>query len=210
MSFDRLAPHYRWLEATLAGDVLQRCRVAFLDHVAPRHALLAGEGHGRFLRALLARHPGVKATVIDASAAMLRKARADAPGDVEFIHADLLTCDLPPGAFDLIVTHFVFDCFTPPQIEALTARLSRATTPHAHWLVADFSTPPRGPARWRAKLIVWALYLAFRAAARISATHLAPIEDALARHGFNLAERRHFDWGMLHSDLWTRFSQPEV
>src|SRR5439155_22241467 len=33
MSFDTLAPHYRWMEFILAGKKLQRCRTAFLDEI---------------------------------------------------------------------------------------------------------------------------------------------------------------------------------
>jgi len=33
MSFDRLAPFYRAMETVLAGSVLQRCRIRFLDDV---------------------------------------------------------------------------------------------------------------------------------------------------------------------------------
>lgn len=35
MSFDRIAPHYRWLEAILAGNVLQRARTAWLAATPP-------------------------------------------------------------------------------------------------------------------------------------------------------------------------------
>ena len=44
MSFDLLAPHYRWMEFILAGEKLQRCRTAFLDELpAARNILLVGE-----------------------------------------------------------------------------------------------------------------------------------------------------------------------
>src|SRR5947207_3033135 len=50
MSFDLLAPHYRWMEFLLAGEKLHRGRTAFLDLIPPpEKILLAGEGHGRCL-----------------------------------------------------------------------------------------------------------------------------------------------------------------
>lgn len=209
MSFDRIAPHYRWLEAVLAGRSMHRSRIAFLDRVAPSRVLLPGEGHGRFLVELLTRHPQAEVTVVDASAAMLDEARAalrqnGAFERVEFIHADLIEWNAPASRFDLIATNFLFDCFTPAQIESIIARLAHAATPHAHWLVADFREPTRSPARWRAKLIVWALYRFFRFTARIPASHFTPPDPWLQHHGFTLAERRHFDWGLLQSDLWSR------
>jgi len=209
MSFDRIAPHYRWLEAVFAGRGMHRSRLAFLDRVAPRRVLLPGEGHGRFLVELHARHPQAEITVVDASAAMLDQARAalrqgGSLDRAEFIHADLIEWDAPAGRFDVIATNFFFDCFTPAQIENITARLAPAATPHAHWLVADFCEPAHGPARWRAKAMVWALYRFFRWSTRLSASRLTPPDPWLQHHGFALTERRHFDWGLLHSDLWTR------
>src|SRR5882762_1835947 len=48
--FDRLAPHYYWMECVLAGRTLQRCRTAFLEQTRDATAaLLIGEGNGRFL-----------------------------------------------------------------------------------------------------------------------------------------------------------------
>jgi hypothetical protein len=42
--FDRLAPHYGWMESLLAGRKLQRCRAAFLHAIPPpRRALVAPE-----------------------------------------------------------------------------------------------------------------------------------------------------------------------
>ena len=54
MSFDLLAPHYRWMEWVLAGEKLQRCRTAWLEVLpAPARVLILGEGNGRFLEALM-------------------------------------------------------------------------------------------------------------------------------------------------------------
>src|SRR6478672_3243477 len=75
MSFDILAPHYRWMEAVLAGDKLQRCRVHWLGAVQHcRRALLVGEGNGRFLQVCAERLPNTHFTVVDASPKMLREA----------------------------------------------------------------------------------------------------------------------------------------
>jgi ubiquinone/menaquinone biosynthesis C-methylase UbiE len=76
MSFDRLAPHYRWMEFFLAGEKLQRCRTTFLDEI-PRagRVLLLGEGNGRFLPACCTRFPEAHIDCVDASAAMIVQAR---------------------------------------------------------------------------------------------------------------------------------------
>lgn len=67
MSFDRLARHYRWMEAVLAGQTLQRARTAWLANVGtPRRALLAGEGNGRFLEAAVLALPTTRFLCVDA------------------------------------------------------------------------------------------------------------------------------------------------
>jgi hypothetical protein len=55
MNFDRLAPHYHWMEKIFAGGLMQRCRTTFLPNTKNcRQALLVGEGTGKFLVELLA------------------------------------------------------------------------------------------------------------------------------------------------------------
>ncbi len=212
MSFDRLAPHYRWMEWVLAGDKLQRCRRAFLNIIpSPEEALLVGEGNGRFLSELIRAHPRTRITCVDASAAMLERARQRVSAQaslrsagVEFIHADALEWSPPPGRFNLIVTHFFLDCFRPEQLGPLLARLARAATPEADWLVADFSEPAAGWKRWRARVILLAMYLFFRRVTDLPATAITSPDAWLADSGFVLRERRSYDWGLLRSDLWTR------
>lgn len=209
MNFDRIAPHYRWLELLCAGPLLQHCRTAFLGELpSPRHALIVGEGNGRFLVDFLRAHPEAQVTCVEASAAMLRLARARLAASgldsrsVEFLHADILTWVPPPCRFDLLVTHFFLDCFRSDQLAAIIARLAAAAASEARWLVADFREPAAGLAKWRARAVIQSLYFFFRRAARLSATHLTPPDALLARHGFVLRERRTWDWGLLHSDLW--------
>ncbi len=209
--FDLLAPHYRWMEIVLAGEKLQRCRAAFLHSIpAPRRALLIGEGNGRFLTQLLRAWPDTQCICVDSSASMLEKARARiisaglGVSNVQFTHADILEWTPPSGQFDLIISHFVLDCFRPEQLEGLVARLSKATAPDARWLIADFSEPPSGIAKWRARAILEAMYLFFGFATGLSADHLTVPDTILARSDFLLRERREFDWGLLHSDLWEK------
>lgn len=209
MNFDRIAPHYRWIEMLCAGPLLQRCRTAFLGELpSPRHTLIVGEGNGRFLVNFLRIHPDARVTCVEASAEMLRLARArlrasglDSRG-VEFLHADILSWPPPPRRFDLLVTHFFLDCFRADQLAAVIARLAAAAAPEARWLVADFREPTSGFAKWRARAIIQSLYLFFRGVARLSATRLTPPDALLTRHGFVLRGRLTWDWGLLHSDLW--------
>ena len=217
MSFDRLAPHYRWMEWVLAGGKLQRCRTAFLDRVeGTRNALIAGEGNGRFLAEWRRKQPWARATVVDASARMLGAARtrlerqAIESERVQFVHADLRDGAPEGGPFDLIVTHFFLDCFPPGTLRELVERLARAAAPEAAWLIADFQVPAGGPARWRARAIHALMCGFFRLATRLPARCLTPPDAFLKDQGFELQERRTSEWGLLHTDLWKLRSVAEA
>jgi len=211
MSFDRLAPHYRWMERLLAGEKLQRCRTAFLHTVPrPQRVLMLGEGNGRCLVELLRTHPEAHCTCVDASQRMLERARArvqeqDLHGErIDFVHADATHWQAPPGKFDLLVTHFFLDCFRADQPAELVPRLAATAAPDARWLLADFQEPAAGIAKWRARGILQAMYFFFQQATRLPASRLTPPDAFLQQSGFILRERSLSEWGLLHSDLWQR------
>ena len=211
MSFDTLAPHYRWMEWLLAGDKLQRCRTASLDSIPPpRQVLIYGEGNGRFLTELCRRFPAARVTCVDASARMIdlarsRLARNSLPDDqVEFIHADALTWAPPAGCFDLVVTHFFLDCFRQDQVAQLVLIIARAAASRANWLIADFKEADRGLKRWRSQVILAVMYVFFRQATRLPASGLTAPEAYIEGNGFRRVRRLEADLGLLYSDWWQR------
>jgi ubiquinone/menaquinone biosynthesis C-methylase UbiE len=210
MSFDVLAPHYRWMEFVLAGEKLQRCRTAFLDSVAgAKNILILGEGNGRFLLECRRKSPDARITCVDASARMLSLARKRLDASVgceriEFVCADALGWRPRDGEFDVIVTHFFLDCFRADQLEVLAGKLSRAAAPRANWLLADFQMAATGAQRIRSRVILWMMYRFFRIVTRLPAVKLTSPDAILQQQGFRLYERRISEWGLLHSDWWLR------
>jgi ubiquinone/menaquinone biosynthesis C-methylase UbiE len=211
MSFDSLAAHYRWMEWLLAGRKLQRCRTAFLGRIhPPREVLLLGEGNGRFLEALLLAYPQARVTCVDASAAMLERARARLAArdgefsNVSFVHADIFSWIVPRKKFDLIASHFFLDCFLPDEVDWIVDRIAAAAAPNAQWLLADFREPAAGPARWRARLILRSMYAFFRRVTGLSGSRITPPGKFLQPRGFRLREQVITEWGLLHSDWWSR------
>jgi ubiquinone/menaquinone biosynthesis C-methylase UbiE len=208
MSFDTLAPHYRWMERVLAGQKLQRCRTEFLAKIpGPNRALLMGEGHGRFLTAFVKRFPQSEVVCVDASEKMLAQAQQSvmSPIKIEFVRADIFHWE-PQKDFDLIVTNFFLDCFTPAQLTTVIKKLTHAATAEANWLVADFCEPVSGWKKWRARWILTSMYLFFRVATKLPASHLTSPDTLLIENGFALQNRAVYDWGLLHADLWRRIS----
>lgn len=216
MNFDRMAPHYRWLEFLFAGGTLQRCRTAWLDEVAHcRSVLITGEGDGRFLEECAKRLPEAEILCVDGSAGMLAQAqkRTRTAGDngaregarTTFQQAMLPGWEPPAGQFDLIVTHFFLDCFTPKDLSRVVESLAAAAKPDAIWLLADFRIPDRPPtARLRARIIVDTAYAFFRIVTGLKVGRLTDPFRLLEAQGFQLERIRTWSWGMLYSSVWRR------
>jgi ubiquinone/menaquinone biosynthesis C-methylase UbiE len=207
MSFNRLAPHYDWMEAFTAGDRLQRVRTVWLEELRGRRRILSiGEGHGRFAAACAARFPDADLTCVDASSAMLAVAKKRTNGVSATIHwecADFPAWQ-PDGTYDAIVTCFFLDCFTPTQLAGVIGKLAACAAPNAIWLVADFALPERGLARQRARAVHALMYTFFRFATELPARLLTPPDALLQANGFHLSRRREFEWGLLRADLWQK------
>ncbi len=209
VSFDRLAPIYRAMEWVAAGRRMRHCRTAFLSRVQGcRRALLIGEGPGQFLVELLRTNPQVRVTCVERSSGMIQVARrrlgSGDRGRVEFQCVDALHWSPPPGEFDLVATHFFFDCFQRPEVEALVTTLALGTSARALWLISDFQEPESGWRLQRARVVLAIMYAFFRVATGLPAKWLTPPDEALNRSGFRLVERRTANFGLLRADLWER------
>jgi ubiquinone/menaquinone biosynthesis C-methylase UbiE len=210
--FDRVAGIYRVLEHVAFGRTLQRARIAHLNILREcRDILVIGDGDGRCLEAIVATAPDAHVTAIDASGAMLARARrriaaAGAADRVTFRHADVRRAgSWPLDHYDAIVTMFVLDCFTAADVEAIVAALARGVRPDGVWLFADFAIPDRGWRRLHARLVVGLLYAFFRWTTGIEARDLPPSEAALAARGFSPADVREYRGGLIRS-VWFRRS----
>jgi len=211
MSFDTLAPQYRNMESILAGNILQRCRTAFLAEAATsRRALLLGEGPGRFLVELLRANPRVEVTCVERSPRMIEEARREVKrnglGDerVTFELKDALTWQPPFGVFDLVVTNFFLDCFRHDELGKLISTVAASASDDARWLLVDFRLPNCGWRKWRAKAVLALMYAFFRVTTGLSASRLTPPTGFLEAAGFRLVDQRLANFGLVHSDLWQR------
>jgi ubiquinone/menaquinone biosynthesis C-methylase UbiE len=202
-NFDRVARPYEAMERIAFGGALHRARVAHLEAARDaRNVLIVGEGDGRFLGALRAVNPVAEVTVMDLSRAMLSLAGArDRSGRTVFVHADITRAELPAAAYDLVVTHFVLDCFEQETCDAVVAKLAKAATGEARWLLADFHLPASGVRRAHAAVWLWTMYRFFRLAARLRTTDLADPLPQLILQEFEVRACSRSRWGLIQS-LW--------
>ena len=215
VNFDRVACLYRWLEYLSFGPWLSGCRRSHLpDLTGARHALILGDGDGRFLARLLAADPMLTADVVDSSNSMLkvldRRIRGLGPQARQRIclyHADVLEWN-PIGSYDLIVSHFFLDCFFPHQLERLFDCVLPHALPGAQWVISEFATPRNGLAAYLARGIIGVLYRAFGFLTGLRVRALPDYTTSLLRRGLVLSYDRSYLGGLLRSQVWTLPTPP--
>ena len=212
VNFDPVARLYRWLEYLSFGPWLARCRSAQLAHLTgARHALLLGDGDGRFLLQLLAVNSGLRADVVDSSRSMLtildRRVRQSGGENICPHLADALQWE-PRGHYDLIVSHFFLDCFFPHQLEQLFDRVLPHAQPGAQWVVSEFAVPRNPLTAFLARGIIAALYRVFGLLTGLPVRALPDYAGCMVRRGLVLSHERRFLAGLLRSELWTLSSAP--
>jgi ubiquinone/menaquinone biosynthesis C-methylase UbiE len=207
VNFDPVARLYRWLEYLSFGPWLARCRTAQLPHLTgARSALLLGDGDGRFLLQLLKVNPGLHADVVDSSPSMLtvlkRRVRQYGGDNIRLHLADALQW-APIGDYDLIVSHFFLDCFSPHQLEQLFDRVLPHAQPRAQWVVSEFAVPRNPLIAFLARGIIASLYWAFGLLTGLQVRSLPDYAASMSRRGLVLSHERRFLAGLLRSELWT-------
>lgn len=211
MSFDRIAPHYRWLESATFGAVLQEARTCWIETIAaPQRVLIVGEGNGRFLCELLRVHRNATIDCVDASARMLELARRrvcqvlpEAVSRVRFLHEDIISW-LPQGCYDLLVTNFILDCFPQNEVNLIIRKIAQAAAPNAYLMLADFFVPRKSVARVHAKIWLALMYRFFRVITGIRAERLADPTSELEANRFVSLSRQQWRLGLVKSELWQR------
>ena len=209
MNFDRIAPFYQFIESVSGGALPQRCRLTHFNFLKGcSNTLLLGEGNGRFLCEILRRFPGMKVTVVDSSARMLelaqkRLARHGHPDtNITWVNQDIRDWEGGGAHFHAIVANFFFDCFRPLDLQRIIHAVARLADDDAVWLVADFQHPRPLLRRLRAKAMLAAMYAFFRKTTQLNARTLTDPDEYLEDSGFELRERRTYDWGLMQADVW--------
>jgi hypothetical protein len=194
------------MEWATFGPFLAKCRQTFLREMqCCRHALILGDGDGRFTAQLLRVNPEIRIDAIDASPAMLLALMQRAGGDSQRLRTRCLDArDWQPSSakYDLIVTHFFLDCLTTDEVLALANRVRSASAPGAIWGISEFAIPRNLFGRLVAAPVVRALYCAFGLLTGLKIRRLPDYAFALESTGFVPVSRHSWLSGLLSSQLW--------
>jgi len=197
------------------GPWLWLTRLTFLPQALnARHALVLGDGDGRFTARLLRANPQVQIDAVDASPAMLaalgRRAGPHAARLTTHL-ADIRSwqpCRASSKPFDLVVTHFFLDCLDTAEVQSLAARLRAIVTPGALWIISEFAIPPGWFGRSIGYPVVTGLYFAFAWLTGLAVRRLPDHASALRAVGFTLLKRRARLHGLLVAELWSTENAP--
>jgi hypothetical protein len=86
----------------------------------------------------------------------------------------------------------------------MVERIGPALAPSALWLVSDFAIPAHGAASLFARLLVRALYFAFRILTGLTVSSLPRYTSALNAAGFSCEGEESALGGALRAELWAR------
>jgi len=213
-NFDAIARPYRWLEYITFGRLLERVRFAHISRITDRNrALVLGDGDGRFLARLAVQNQGLYFEAVDSSARMLtllqsRICKVGARNRGTFTQADVNDEGFHPCGreFDLVVTHFFFDCFTDREVETIVDLIIPRLAHESIWIVSEFDVPSTGP-RTCARILIRLLYTSFGLLTGLAVRSLPDHRRILQSRGFRLEKRTMNLRGILVSELWRRAKQ---
>jgi tRNA (cmo5U34)-methyltransferase len=123
-------------------EELQDAAAAATEGVDARRVLELGTGTGETARRVLARHPDAAWVGLDASEAMLQRARERLPG--ADLRAARLEEELPAGPFDLVVSTLAVHHLDAVAKRDLFRRVAGALRPGGRFVLADLVVPRPG------------------------------------------------------------------
>jgi len=143
---------------------------------APRRLLDLAGGSGLHAQALVRRHPGLEATVVELPGAARR---ADAPG-LSYLEGDLFELDLGTG-YDVVTANNVLHNLSHDRCLALLRRAHDALRPGGSLAVLELERPPRGRAGTQPATVGALLFLITTGTRTWTA---AELEELARRAGF--------------------------
>lgn len=123
-------------------EELQEAVVAATAEAHPTRVLELGTGTGETALCVRTRHPEASWVGIDASEAMLARARERMP-DAD-LRLQRLEDELPAGPFDLVVSALAVHHLDGPGKQDLFSRVARVLQPGGSFVLGDVVVPPAG------------------------------------------------------------------
>lgn len=204
-NYNRVAGIYDRLAGIIFGSAISRSQFSLLRYPLPGpRVLIAGGGTGALLEELGKTEAiPLQITFVELSERMLHKAQKRNAG----IHEVRFICgaaeQLNTGhSFDVIITPFLFDNFTPGKAREVFSHLDNMLAPGGTWLFTDFCIYPDSP--WWHSLLLRLMYCFFKILAAVEANHL-PDTGSLFATGYACEKELFFYRNFIRSALYRKY-----
>lgn len=199
--FDGISTWYDWLARAFSGNTILKSQLSLLERIPPRsRVLILGGGTGEILPYLFHEVKGIEVWFVDASSAMINRARSrvSSSDKIHFIHGT--QNDIPSSAtFDVVMTCFFLDLFGTCELKDVISKIQEHLGSRDKLLVADFVSETFWH-RWLLKM----LYGFFLLATRLKNTSLPDWENILVEEGFIPETEKRYYGGFVKSASYLR------
>ncbi len=198
--FNTVARVYDALAWLVYGNAVLKSQTYFLGDISGAdRVLILGGGTGRVAAHLLRENTRCRLWYVEASSAMIARARSRLRpfhDRIHFIHGT--EDDIPGRQFDAVIVPFVFDLFSARRCSHIVSRIKASARRHSLWLVTDFVSHDK----WWENALLRAMYVLFRLAAGIEANKLPDWQGVLAEGGCTPRATRDFYHRFIRSALF--------
>jgi len=208
MSFCFIAKFYHVLEKCVFGGNLQKVRVMYTDDLATllkqdAKVLIVGDGDGRYTCELVNSRPDLRVDYVELSKGMMDEAlrnveKCASEKNINWRNLDIR--EFPGEGYDLVVTHFLLDCFDEKSLPIVIEELHHKLKNRGVWVCSDFD----GEVGCWAKLLVRFMYLFFKVVARLETNRIVKPQPFFKKLEMKLEKREVLQQGFIYSELWVK------
>lgn len=204
-NYNNAAWFYDRLSRVVYGNALIEAQVYLLQHIQPDSSILiVGGGTGWILEQITKLHPsGLKITYIEVSDKMITFSRKRRVGSnqVNYINNAIENVKGLTD-YDIIITPFLFDNFTPPKLEALFAHMHPMLKNNGLWLNTDFQLT----GKWWQNVLLKSMLGFFKVLCGVESTKLPDFEKQFEAYGYKVVEGKYFFGDFVASRIYRKSS----
>lgn len=191
-NYNNAAWFYDRLSGVVYGKALIEAQVYLLRHIQPNSTILiVGGGTGWVLEEIAHLHPaGLQINYVEVSEKMMALSRKRNIGrnEVVYINDAIEKVNGLPH-FDVIITPFLFDNFTPEKLENVFLKMHALLKGNGLWLNADFQLT----GKWWQHILLKSMLLFFRVLCDVESTHPPDFEKLFAQqYGYKAVNSKTF------------------
>lgn len=205
-NYDNSAWFYDSLSRLVYGKALTNAQVYLLQFVPSNSKILiVGGGTGWILEELACIHKsGLEISYVEISAKMMALSKQRNTGNNMIHFVNKAAEDMPfTNEFDVVITPFLFDNFTPDTLQKVFVHLHSALKPGGVWLNTDFQLT----GKWWQSALLKSMFTFFRVVCNIEASVLPDIEKQFSQNNFTEIAQQTFFGDFIVSGIYKKTEQ---